>query len=97
MLEHSTGTLWEIPILLATVTGVRGSEVLGISWEDVDLKSGNVFIRRGVQRRPGSKSADRVYEERKAIRGAAFGRGVRGSRGDTRDPSGQGPDGCFAS
>lgn len=41
---------WEIPILLATVTGARRSEVLGISWEDVDLKNGNVFIRRGVDR-----------------------------------------------
>jgi integrase len=60
LLEHSTGTLWEIPILLATVTGARRSEVLAISWEDVDLKSGNVFIRRGVQRRPGAKGADRV-------------------------------------
>lgn len=60
LMEVSRNTLWEIPILLATVTGARRSEILGISWEDIELKSGNVFIRRGVQRRPGSEGADRV-------------------------------------
>jgi len=48
-LEASLGTLWEVPILLAAVTGARRSEILGLSWEDVDLKTGTVFIRRGVQ------------------------------------------------
>ncbi len=48
-MEVSRGTLWEMPILLAAVTGARRAEVLGISWEDVDLKTGTIFIRRGVQ------------------------------------------------
>lgn len=34
------------------VTGARRSEILGLSWEDVDLKSGMIRIRRGVQRMP---------------------------------------------
>jgi len=38
-----------VPILLAAVTGARRLEILGISWEDVDLKTGTVLIRRGVQ------------------------------------------------
>jgi integrase len=49
LLQASRGTLWEVPILLAVVTGARRAEVLGISWEDIDLKTGTVFIRWGVQ------------------------------------------------
>ncbi|HYT81777.1 MAG TPA: tyrosine-type recombinase/integrase, partial [Actinomycetota bacterium] len=49
LLEASRGTMWEVPILLAAVTGARRSEVLGLSWEDVDLKTGTILIRRGVQ------------------------------------------------
>lgn len=50
LLEASRNTLWEVPILLAAVTGARRSEVLGVSWEDVNLKTGTISIRRGVQR-----------------------------------------------
>jgi integrase len=49
LLEASRDTMREIPIPLAAVTGARRSEVLGISWEDVDLKTGTVLIGRGVQ------------------------------------------------
>ena len=49
LLQASRGTVWEVPILLAAVTGARRSEVLGIAWADVDLNAGTVFIRRGVQ------------------------------------------------
>ncbi len=52
LLEASRGTIWEVPILLATVTGARRAEVLGISWEDVDLEVGAISIRRGVQAVP---------------------------------------------
>jgi integrase len=48
-LEASRETIWEVPILLAAVTGARRSEVLGISWRDVDLRGGTILIRRGVQ------------------------------------------------
>jgi integrase len=60
LLETSKQTLWEVPILLGTVTGARRSEILGISWEDVDLKTGTIFIRRGVQRMPLSESGDGI-------------------------------------
>jgi integrase len=49
LMEVSRGTVWEVPILLAAVTGARRSEILGLSWADIDLKAGTVFIRRGVQ------------------------------------------------
>jgi integrase len=41
--------VWEVPILLAAVTGARRSEILGFSWSDVDLGTGIVLIRRGIQ------------------------------------------------
>ncbi|MGH2674331.1 MAG: site-specific integrase [Actinomycetota bacterium] len=49
LLQASRGTVWEVPILLAAVTGARRSELLGIAWTDVDLNAGMAFIRRGVQ------------------------------------------------
>ena len=52
LLDASAGTVWEIPLLLCMVTGARRSEILGLAWEDVDLKSGMIRIRRGVQRMP---------------------------------------------
>ena len=54
--EASKNTLWEIPVLLAAVTGARRSEILGISWDDVDFSAGTVFIRRGLQRVPRAQS-----------------------------------------
>lgn len=50
LLRASQGTVWEVPILLATVTGARRSEILGLSWSDVDLGEGMICIRRGVHR-----------------------------------------------
>ena len=49
LLRASRGTVWEVPILLAAVTGARRSEILGFSWSDVDLGTGIVLIRRGIQ------------------------------------------------
>jgi len=49
LLRASRGTVWEVPILLAIVTGARRSEILGISWSDVDMEEGTITIRRGGQ------------------------------------------------
>jgi integrase len=37
LLRVSKGTIWEIPLLLAAVTGARRSEILGLCWEEIDL------------------------------------------------------------
>ena len=58
VIEVSKATVWEIPILLAAVTGARRSETLGLAWEDVDLKTGTIDIRRGVQRSADSAAPD---------------------------------------
>ncbi|MGH2738007.1 MAG: hypothetical protein ACRDHH_04265 [Actinomycetota bacterium] len=49
LLQASQGTVWEVPILLAAVTGARRSEILGIAWEEIDLREGTIFICRGAQ------------------------------------------------
>lgn len=49
LVRASRGTVWEVPILLAAVTGARRSEILGISWSDVDLSTGTILICRGIQ------------------------------------------------
>jgi integrase len=56
LVRTSRGTVWEVPILLAAVTGARRSEILGISWSDIDLEVGTILISRGVQ---PSRGADR--------------------------------------
>ena len=53
LLDASSGTIWEIPLLLSVTTAARRSQILGLAWEDVDLRSGTVDIRRSVQRLPG--------------------------------------------
>jgi integrase len=60
LIEASAGTVWEVPILLSAATGARRSEVLGLAWEDVDLRSGILHIRRGVQRMPGGHLAGMI-------------------------------------
>jgi integrase len=60
LLHASMDTIWEIPLLLSMVTGARRSEILGLAWEDVDLRSGVVRICRGVQRMPGRDPAGTI-------------------------------------
>ena len=57
LLHASMGTIWEIPLLLSMVTGARRSEILGLAWQDVDLRSATIRICRGVQRMPGRDPA----------------------------------------
>ena len=49
--------MWEIPLLLSMVTGARRSEILGLAWQDVDLRSATIRICRGVQRMSGRDPA----------------------------------------
>jgi integrase len=55
VIELSKGTEMEIPVLLGATTGGRRSEVSGLKWEDIDLKTGRLTIRRGLQWMPVGK------------------------------------------
>jgi integrase len=60
LLKTSSGTIWEVPLLLSVATGARRSEVLGLAWEDVDPRSGILHIRRSVQRLPSPDPAGTI-------------------------------------
>jgi len=47
--------VWAIPILLATATGARRGEILGLMWSRVDLDRGRVRIETALQRLPNGK------------------------------------------
>ncbi len=46
LLEVAKGDRFEALYVLAITTGMRQGELLGLKWEDVDLKSGVVRVRR---------------------------------------------------
>jgi integrase len=50
LIDAAVGTPWEIPVLLAGVTGVRRSEGLALRWPNVDLETGRVRIVETLQR-----------------------------------------------
>ena len=46
VLDLLEGTPYWLPAFLGLYTGMRPGEVLGLSWEDVDLLNGKVFVKR---------------------------------------------------
>jgi integrase len=49
LVEVARGTQWEVPMLLACSTGMRRSEVLGVSWQAVDLDAGTLRVDQTLQ------------------------------------------------
>jgi len=49
-INGATSAPYNIPILLASYTGARRSEVLALTWRDVNLEQGTVRIERTLQR-----------------------------------------------
>ncbi len=49
LLTHVRGTKWEVPLAIAALTGARRSEVLALTWQDVDLDSHSLAIRQTLQ------------------------------------------------
>jgi integrase len=60
LIEVATGTVWEVPVLLAATLGTRRSETLGVRWADVDLSRGTIGIRQGLQWQPDGKGGKRL-------------------------------------
>ena len=46
MLDAARGTEMEIPIMLGAFCGMRRSEIAGLRWSDIDIKTGVIRIRR---------------------------------------------------
>ena len=53
LLATLDGTAYWLPTYLALHTGMRPGEVLGLSWEDVDLVAGTLSVRRTMSREKG--------------------------------------------
>jgi integrase len=50
-LAEASGNFLEALFVVAITTGARVGELLGLSWDDVDLQTGKVHIRRALGRR----------------------------------------------
>jgi integrase len=48
LLKHTQGTQLHDIILLAAMTGLRRGELLGLTWEDVDLKQGTLLVHSTI-------------------------------------------------
>jgi integrase len=71
LLEDSSGTIWEVPILLSAVTGGRRSEILGLAWQDLDLGSGRSACAAVSNGRQGATRAARSRSRRSRPSGLA--------------------------
>jgi integrase len=58
--------IYRVPIFLACTTGMRRGEILGLKWENVDLRQGCLVVRQVLKRRAGRF----VFEEPKTEKSA---------------------------
>src|SRR6266481_7063241 len=70
LLDAALGTRLHIPILFAITTGLRRGEILAFRWQDTNLQSGWVTVRRSLQ----ETKAGLTIKETKSIRGRRRGR-----------------------
>lgn len=50
LVAAAAGTFYEIPVMLSATTGARRGEILGLVWDNVDIDTGRLSIRFGLQR-----------------------------------------------
>lgn len=50
LLLAAEGTMWEVPLVLAAMTGMRRGEVLGARWEDANLPERVLHIKQTLQK-----------------------------------------------
>ena len=66
LLRAAEGTPVEVPLLVLVTLGVRRGELLGLTWDDVDLDGGRLSVRRTLE-----ESSDGVaFREPKTARGS---------------------------
>ena len=69
MLHAAEGTDLHMPLLLALGTGMRRSELLGLRWDDIDLKAGTATVNQGLQEAGGQLivTAPKTVKSRRAV------------------------------
>jgi integrase len=50
LIDGATGSVWEVPELIAATTGLRRGEVLGLRWSMIDPKAGRLRVEKSLQR-----------------------------------------------
>jgi integrase len=65
IIHHATAGRQRTLMLTAVFTGLRGSELRGLRWQDLDLKKGELHVRQRADRynvmgKPKSESSDRT-------------------------------------
>jgi integrase len=56
LLNSIKGTWLYMPVVLATYTGLRRGEVLGVRWQDIDFNKGTLTVAQAVERTGGKPS-----------------------------------------
>lgn len=64
LLTAFAGHALENVVTLALATGMRQGELLGLSWEDVDLEAGTLRVRRQLQRIDGAYALTELKTEK---------------------------------
>lgn len=68
LLKESTGTPLELPIMLAAFMGLRRSEIVALTWSDVDLENKKLTISQAtvldVENKPATKKPKSVSGQR---------------------------------
>ncbi|QJD85982.1 site-specific integrase [Cohnella herbarum] len=64
-LEFTMNSRYHIIFLLAATTGMRRGEVLGVKWEDIDLTTGRLCVRRSYTR----GVVGHIFQEPKTVAG----------------------------
>lgn len=65
VLETAKGTIYYIPALISVSTSLRRGEVLALTWDDVDLETGLLYVRKSLEQ---TKSGGIVFKEPKTAR-----------------------------
>lgn len=56
-MAEAEGTVWEMPLFLAAITGARRGEVLAIGWNQIDLENRRVKVSRSLERTRASSGS----------------------------------------